>query len=907
MKPPGNRPSGVTKLDQNNPWPGLEGFVEENKELFKGRRRETLSFFRLIKAEQLCVLYGKSGFGKSSLLRAGVFPELRRANFVPVYIGLKHDEREPPLSQQVKDEISREIEAGGFDAPKPTATETLWEYFYRKDVEWWDKQNDLVTPVLVFDQFEEVITVGRENPVRQSRADAFLSELENLAEHSTPEAVRARFEDDPKLAEQYDSYRNEFKIVISLREDFLPELEGLRGRLKGVMTNRYRLLPMNGEQALEVVLKPAPDLVEDAVAVEIVDRVSRSRNEPATAGSVGRDELAQRFVEPALLSMLCSELNRKRRSLGLPKITSNLVSQAQVEAVLHEFYDRGMAAVSEQLHTFVEERLITESGARNRCAHEDALLREGVSSADISRLIDAHILRLDISSDVSWLELTHDRLAEIAKASRDVRRERRQSERTLAEARERESEALRKLAQSRQRTRRILVGSIAALAIVLASAVSYTHVRAEQIKSRLKLENERKQSEQERETQRRRVDELSRQAQQTRRILDRLTAQIGVAGGAAEPDEGSDVSNPGGTQGSTNVAVPVSDISRALLSALDEPGTAQIVRETTLARAAQGLLSFRAGAEEQAKPLLEKASAELAKLREKAPGDRDVSMREIEVRLALGDLIREKLGPRSTDASSIESVEKQYNDAKGIVDGFLASAPTDTAWQTREAECLDHLGDLSKVQGRVKEARSRYDQAHSIRETILGSAPEKPADIQLAVARGWNKVGNSYFLESPKSALESYTKALNALPPPTSSNFAVDQAEELRGIIYGNIGAIQAKMKNWPEVQHAFHEQVDVFGNLYRSNPGNLRWRKSFALACDAEAGYYIVDVPESLRHRELALPLAMKAVILTDERNRFCLITLRAALHSFSDRYRKELEEALTRQIEAMKTQPQG
>src|SRR5436305_2481511 len=118
--------SKSNKLDQDNPWPGLEGFVEENEQLFKGRHRETMEFFRLIKTEQLCVLYGKSGFGKSSLLRAGVFPRLRRANLVPVYIVLKHDEREPPLSQQIKDEISRVIDAGMFDAPKPAPEETLW-------------------------------------------------------------------------------------------------------------------------------------------------------------------------------------------------------------------------------------------------------------------------------------------------------------------------------------------------------------------------------------------------------------------------------------------------------------------------------------------------------------------------------------------------------------------------------------------------------------------------------------------------------------------------------------------------------------------------------------------------------------------------------------------------------------
>src|SRR5262249_2039197 len=225
------------------------------------------------------------------------------------------------------------------------------------------------------------------------------------AEHDTPESVRERLDENPALAERYDLYRNDFKLVLALREDFVPELESLRGRLKGVMTNRYRLLPMNGEQALEVVLEPAPHLVDEPVAIEIVDRVSRSRAESHAAPASNRKELSRRFVEPALLSMVCSQLNRKRRELRRSKITPDLVGQAQVEAVLIEFYDRGMAEVAEGLRTFVQDHLITVFGARNRYAKEDALLHNGVSADDIEKLVDARILRLDVSSDVAWLEL----------------------------------------------------------------------------------------------------------------------------------------------------------------------------------------------------------------------------------------------------------------------------------------------------------------------------------------------------------------------------------------------------------------------------------------------------------------------------------------------------------------------
>src|SRR5262249_32353569 len=147
-------------------------------------------------------------------------------------------------------------------------------------------------------------------------------------EHQMPDSLSERLSQDPAQAENYNKYAGNFRIVLSLREDYLPDLENLRSRLQGVMTNRYRLLPMNGTQALDVVLKPAPGLVEEPVAIEIVDRVSRVRSAAGALGATDRKALANRPVEPALLSMVCSELNRKRKELGLRQITPELVDES---------------------------------------------------------------------------------------------------------------------------------------------------------------------------------------------------------------------------------------------------------------------------------------------------------------------------------------------------------------------------------------------------------------------------------------------------------------------------------------------------------------------------------------------------------------------------------------------------
>ena len=76
-----------------NPWPGLASYTEDQRHLFFGRTAETNEMVRLVQRETLTVLFGRSGLGKSSLLRAGVMPRLREQGFFPVTLRLDFSER----------------------------------------------------------------------------------------------------------------------------------------------------------------------------------------------------------------------------------------------------------------------------------------------------------------------------------------------------------------------------------------------------------------------------------------------------------------------------------------------------------------------------------------------------------------------------------------------------------------------------------------------------------------------------------------------------------------------------------------------------------------------------------------------------------------------------------------------
>ena len=118
------------------------------------------------KHNYVTVVFGKSGIGKTSLLNAGLFPQLKDEGFWPILLPL--DYGEPGLLKQAKKIIESEFKNneilkkdGTWKVKEFGSGETLWEYFHRiKNID--NKKEKGVTPVLVLDQFEEMFTTHRE-------------------------------------------------------------------------------------------------------------------------------------------------------------------------------------------------------------------------------------------------------------------------------------------------------------------------------------------------------------------------------------------------------------------------------------------------------------------------------------------------------------------------------------------------------------------------------------------------------------------------------------------------------------------------------------------------------------------------------------------------------------------------
>ena len=133
---------------------------------------------------------------------------------------------------------------------------------------------------------------------------------------------------------------------------------------------------------------------------------------------------------------------------------------------LQEFYQREMANVPAAVRAFIEEELLTDSGARDSRAIEDAVARTGASRTVFEQLAARGLLRLVERSGTQRLELAAERLVGIAIASRDDRRA--QEERERATAREDEIRN-----QLMRRNRLALAFGVLALTAIIALTVAW--------------------------------------------------------------------------------------------------------------------------------------------------------------------------------------------------------------------------------------------------------------------------------------------------------------------------------------------------------------------------------------------------------------------------------------------------
>jgi WD40 repeat protein len=432
------------KLDAENPWPGLDVYGEASKDFFKGREEEATELMRLIRLSALTVMYGKSGLGKTSLLEAGLFPRLRNEHYLPVYLRLDFSgtSRKRPLKQAMQRMKAALTEAKA-EFPEPTREESLWEYLHRKNPEIWSVDNYPLTPVLVFDPFEELFSRsgGKADLIKQ-----VFDDLADLIENRIPGELASETAGDRRS--RLDLFSQNYRIVLSFREDFLPEVRMWEKQVPSLLKSSLRLEPMSRSCAIKAVEEAGKAVLDEGVAARIVDFVGRPDQSPEAA------EPSQMAIEPVLLSLCCTQLNRDRAPGG--KIDQELL-EGSGERILENFYQEALddeeVKGPPDVAPFIEDKLI-QGGFRGDYPKQEALDKNKLTERQLAALTDRlRLLRIVPHADTTRIELIHDRLVPVISKARDERMIRERQEEQERKAREAEAELDQERARSEELSR----------------------------------------------------------------------------------------------------------------------------------------------------------------------------------------------------------------------------------------------------------------------------------------------------------------------------------------------------------------------------------------------------------------------------------------------------------------------
>lgn len=442
-----------------NKYMGILPYNEGEKNIFVGREDETKQLYDRIIRNDYTVYYAASGEGKSSLIKAGLLPILRRRHYFPIYIVFNENE----FSQQedgvignivhkhIESEIAKYNEGVETDSKKVELRHSAWyeekiqnvgvvDFLEKND--WW-KFRDLrivqqtsedeyleLTPLFIFDQFEEVFTKTSVNWTNK-----FFEWLEFVSIDGVPMELYDEL-GKCQLDEEIPT-RKKFKALFSFRTEYLGELDywcTQKHFLPALLNNRLCLKQMTIAGAREVIKLNSnlTQYTDDIISGCADDKAEVCKKEGET-GFTQSDDCA--CVHALILSVICrtiSDYKEVECNNTLEKLCKN--PKDTVNEILLNFYkeklkNAGLDFVKdEKVITKIENALIDENGKRKRLNSNDLQLDKELKkwieklSSDQYGLIK--IVSKNKTDQTQTVELPHDRLCKAIDVGRKNRQKR---------------------------------------------------------------------------------------------------------------------------------------------------------------------------------------------------------------------------------------------------------------------------------------------------------------------------------------------------------------------------------------------------------------------------------------------------------------------------------------------------
>lgn len=401
-------------MEKNNPWLALSTYEEKDKDKFKGREQDTQNMLTMLQQNEYVVCYAASGDGKSSLINAGVCPEMRKVGYYPIKIVFFTDEYEGiniPQNENGKIDfdtcILKKIEEA-ISQVNRRSKESENQIEFKVDEQfvsspaglssnlWWKLRTQILQiqmrygefdyiPVLIFDQFEEILRARWKNE--------FFEWLEALSSDECPDAIYH------SVSNYKIPSRKKFKAIFSMRYEYVGELDywtSQRYFIPQMMRGRYFLKPFSSEQAESIIKAHQSDDVAS-------QQLSINANNIAS-NLADTDNNVSAIMLSLLSYILYDQWSQDKDYEFTPQNVARLMF-THYENILSR------CKISDKERNALESALISSNGARRRMPLSDerlSIFAGDAGNSKIEDLVKEHILR----QNDDYIELVHDRLVE---------------------------------------------------------------------------------------------------------------------------------------------------------------------------------------------------------------------------------------------------------------------------------------------------------------------------------------------------------------------------------------------------------------------------------------------------------------------------------------------------------------
>ncbi|MVM34157.1 tetratricopeptide repeat protein [Spirosoma sp. HMF4905] len=414
-------------------YPGTRPFVQHDERLFFGRKNDARELFKLIYVQSIVVIYGKSGYGKSSLLNAEVGPNLSREGLPFFNIRFGNFNPDPNYKEHQVTPIQAVIQEIKHLQP----LDSLTGLFHEEESLWYTVKQFQVSQfcnqlVLIFDQFEEFFSYPEEQQLifSQQLSDlfnriSFRSLIESSDQYSVLSPTKkALVRTNPIV-----------KIVFSIRSDSLELLNKLKDLHPGILRHCYKLDAIDEANAEAAIREPArlpksegygnyPFEYEDKLLKAILEAIKH--NGKIDAANL---QIVCRYLEKNILPT--KEIN-KEKNLKLLELDDLKYISGGLDGIFKDFYDRSLQELDSKKHVGLAQKIIenefVKDGKRIPFLSTYLLSRfksDGLNIGILNKLTEVVLLHKYRDNDNrEFYELAHDTLIGPVAEAAQIRKER---------------------------------------------------------------------------------------------------------------------------------------------------------------------------------------------------------------------------------------------------------------------------------------------------------------------------------------------------------------------------------------------------------------------------------------------------------------------------------------------------